>query len=437
MGSHCLLGAVLVLSLSAASQAASAAPPASPAEPFFTDAKAGYHLRSFYMDKTNTDASVNQAWAAGGWLYARSGYWKDVLQLGATFYFSLPIYAPDGEGGTQLLRPPQEPIGVLGELYARARYASQTLTLYRQEINMGYAPPSGVRSNRSDLAYVGRLDNRMVPVTYQAALLGGPIALPARGDQTLRYWAGYAWDAKPRDANEFVSMGEAVGAKDSAAGMSIAGVQWSPVEDLWMQAWYHRANDVLGIVFLDLDYVHRLQRQSYWRFGTQYTHQDSAGGSALAGSSFSTWNWQAYAEFGWQRLKLYGAYSTIADAQQIRTPFSSGPIYTQMVTRNFLRAGEATAMLGASFGLDEILPGLSLWFEAADGRHAVVAGGGSTLPNEREYDIGTSWTFREKGSIFDGARIRARAAWVFDDDPGGAQRGSDYRVDVNWPIPFL
>jgi len=431
-----LLVAALTLGLTsfASAQSPATASGADASDPFLRDAKAGYHLRSFYMDKTNPDGSINRAWAGGGWLYARSGYWQDLLQLGATYYFSLPLYAPEGEGGTQLLRPQQESIYVLGELYARLRHADQTLTLYRQEINMGYAPPSGVRSNRSDLSYVGKLDNRMAPITYEAALLGGPIALPASDEQALRYWAGYAWNAKPRDANEFVSMGEAIGAVGSGAGMSIAGLQWSPFKDLWLQGWYHRANDVLGIVFLDLDYVHQLQSQSYWRLATQYTRQDSAGGTGLDGAGFSTWNWEAYTEVGWQWLKLYGAYSTIADTHQIRTPFSSGPIYTQLTTRNFLRAGEDTVMLGASFSLDAMLPGLLLWVEGASGRHAVVAETGAALPDSREIDVGTAWTYREKGSIFDGSRLRLRAAWVYDDTPAGTQRGTDYRIDLNWPI---
>ncbi len=432
-----LLGALLALGMGPAAWSQPSATDTA-ADPFFRDAKAGYHLRSFYMDKTNTDASVNQAWAAGGWLYAQSGYWQDVLQLGVSYYFSLPLYAPDGEGGTQLLRPPQQSIDVLGELYARARYARQTLTLYRQEINMGYTLPAGVRSNRSDLSYVGKLDNRMVPVTYQAALLGGPIELPGLEEQVLRYWAGYAWDAKPRDSNNFVSMGEAIGADGSGAGMSIAGAQWSPIKDLWAQAWYHRSNDVLGIVFLDVDYVQRLDGQRYWRLATQYTRQDAAGGSALTGSDFNTWNWQAYGECGWQWLKLYGAYSTVADGQQIRTPFSSGPIYTQMVTRSFTQAGEKAWLLGVSVGLDAVARDLMMWFDMADGRSAIDADTGAAQPDEREYDIGVVWTHRDKGSMFDGARIRARAAWVYDfGGSSGTQRGTDYRIDVNWPIGFL
>ncbi len=315
------------------------------------------------MDRDNANGSFNEAWAAGGWLYARSGFWRDVLQFGATYYFSVPVYAPADGGGTQLLAPGQNSISVVGELYARMRYEQQRLTLYRQEIDMGYKRPAGVRANHSDLAHEGRLDNRMVPLTYDAARLGGPLAQEHPSVGLLGYWAGYLWDAKPRDSNSFVSMGEAIGAKDSGAGMSMAGLQWSPVKDLWAQAWYHRVNDVLAIAFLDADDVGRLDGQSYWRRATQYSSQTSAGGSALTGQRFSTWNWEAYGEYGWQWLNVYGAYSTVGQAQQIRTPFSSGPIYTQMVTRSFTRAGQDTVLLGVALKLDALLTGLSMWVD--------------------------------------------------------------------------
>jgi hypothetical protein len=107
-----------------------------------------------------------------------------------------------------------------------------------------------------------------------------------------------------------------------------------------------------------------------------------------------------------------------------------------MVTRNFTRAGEDTWLLGIAVNLAQVLPGLSAWFDFADGRNAVNPASGAALGNEREYDVGVVWSIREKGSIFDGARIRARAGWVFDDTPG-TQRGTDYRVEINWPISFL
>lgn len=68
---------------------------------------------------------------------------------------------------------------------------------------------------------------------------------------------------------------------------------------------------------------------------------------------------------------------------------------------------------------------------------AVVADTGAALPDEREVDIGVSWTFREKGSTFDGSRLRIRAAWVYDDADSGTQCGTADRIDVNGPITFL
>lgn len=171
---------------------------------------------------------------------------------------------------------------------------------------------------------------------------------------------------------------------------------------------------MLSIGFVDLDYVNRLSKESHFRLRTQYTKETSAGGTELTGRSFSTWNWEAYGEFGWRWLTLYGAYSTIGEGQQIRVPFSSGPIYTQQITRNFTRAGEDTWLLGVGVNLDEYVRGLSFWVDVADGRNAVNPTSGAALPANREYDVGIVWTFRQKGSIFDGFRARVRNRWVFD-----------------------
>ena len=157
-------------------------------------------------DNSKPPASTEkEAWALGGKLFARSGYWRDTLQLGASYYLSAPLYAPDDKDGTNLLGPGQSTISVLGELYARLKYQTNALTLGRQEIDMAYKRPSGVRSNRSDTTYVARFDNRMVPVTYEAALLGGQF------DDSLNYYMGWVDKAKLRNSKDFVHVGEAIG----------------------------------------------------------------------------------------------------------------------------------------------------------------------------------------------------------------------------------
>ena len=72
----------------------------------------------------------------------------------------LPIYAPADKDGTLLLKPAQDPIAVFGEAWAKLRYGEHVLTGYRQLIDVGYVNPQ---------------DNRMVPNTFEAAMLDGKV----------------------------------------------------------------------------------------------------------------------------------------------------------------------------------------------------------------------------------------------------------------------
>ena len=54
-----------------------------------------------------------------------------------------------------------------------------------------------------------------------------------------------------------------------------------------------------------------------------------------------------------------------------------------------------------------------------------------------EYDVGAVWTFRQKGSFFDGMRSRVRYGWVYDRESTGNQKATDFRIDINLPIKFL
>ena len=69
------------------------------AEPFMDDAKAGAQIRSLYFNR-DQPASIQESWAAGGWLWGRTGYWRDFLAFGGTLYGSLPLYGPDDRDGT-------------------------------------------------------------------------------------------------------------------------------------------------------------------------------------------------------------------------------------------------------------------------------------------------------------------------------------------------
>jgi hypothetical protein len=404
-------------------------------DPFIKDAAIGFNARTFYMnveDNSKPPASTEkEAWALGGKLFARSGYWRDTLQLGASYYFSVPLYAPDDKDGTNLLGPGQTTISVLGELYARLKFQDHALTLGRQEIDMAYKRPSGVRSNRGDTTYVAKFDNRMVPITYEAALLGGKF------DDSLNYYVGWVNKAKLRNAKDFVHVGQAIGASGSDSDMWMGGLQIAPMKDFWIQGWYHQVSDVIRIGFLDADYVLRLSEKSYLRLAGQYTDQRSDGSNALTGSPFSTHNSGVYGEYGFEFVTLYGAYSSTSSGADIRFPFSSGPNYTTQVTRTFTRAHENAWQLGIGSDFGTWASGLSGWFDVTSGKDAINPANGAKLADEIEYDLGVAYSLKQKGSFFDNLRARFRCGWVTDQTSVGDKHSTDLRIDINLPINLL
>ena len=405
------------------------------ADPFIKNAVAGFNARTFYMDVEDNSkppaSTAREAWAIGGKLFGRTGYWKDTLQFGASYYLSAPLYAPDDKDGTGLLAPGQETISVLGELYARLKYQDNALTIGRQEIDMGYKRASGVRSNRSDSTYVGKQDNRMLPITYESVLLGG------RSGDALNYYVGWIDQAKPRNSEDFIPVGAAIGAKGSESDMWMGGLQFAPMKDLWVQGWYHQSSDVLRIAYLDADYVMRLSKDSYLRLAGQYTDQRSDGSNALTGKPFSTRNTQVYGEYGSGWLTFYGAYSQTGSGADIRMPFTSGPIFTQQVTRSFVRANESAWQLGLATDLAAWLPGVSAYVDVTSGQDAVNPSSGAKLADETEYNVGAVWTLRQKGAFYDGLRSRIRSAWIVDETTAGDKTSTDFRIDINLPINFF
>ena len=399
---------------------------------FARDATAGLNARSFYMDVEDRSrpgpTTQKQAWALGGKLWALSGWWRDMLQLGASYYLSAPLHAPADKDGTGLLAPGQDTISVLGEAFARLKLGPAKLTAGRQEIDMAYPRAAGVRANRSDVTYVGRQDNRMVPITYEAVLLDG------RMDKRLNYYLGWIDKAKPRNLSEFQPVGTVFGAKGSDADMWFGGVQFSPANEVWLQGWVHGVPDVIRIGWIDADAVLRLAESRHLRIAGQVSDQRSDGAALLTGSAFSTRNAQAYAEAGLGNWTLYGALSRTGSGANLSNPLSSGPIYTQQLVRAFVRAHESAWQLGAAIDFSLWAPGVSAFVDATRGTGAIDPATGIRLADETELDIGALWVYRASGSWFDGLRSRIRWATVTDSNAAGDRRSTDLRIDFNLPF---
>jgi hypothetical protein len=395
--------------------------------PFIDDAKAGAQLRSLYMQR-DSPASTQESWGLGGWIWGRTGYWRDTVQLGATVYGTVPLHGPDGKGGLGVLRPDQSGFAALGEAYARFKYGGvHTATLYRQMIGSNPQKAAGVRGIQTDMNYLGTNDTRMAPYTYEALMFNGQAA------DNLWYQAGYVDGIKDRNASKFVSMSRFAGANKDT-GLWNAGLQWQPLKDLWFQGFYYHVDDTIRITYLDADWVNRIDKDSYWRLAAQYTDQRSEGANLLG--SFKTWNGALYGEYGWKWLTLYGAAGTTDEGAAIRNPYSFGPFYISQRIKTFSRAGEDALMLGTTFNLAPLgLNGFSFDFSIADGKHAIDAGTRAALPKWREYDYDLIYRF-PKESVVPNMRIRLRYGTVREDFGTRTDRTDDTRVDLNWAVPF-
>ena len=403
---------------------------AAAAEDSFTaDAKAGAQFRTLYFNR-DLPARIQESWAAGGWLWGRTGYWRDFLSFGGTLYASLPLYAPNDRDGTLSLKPGQDGYGVLGEAYAKLKVSDQTLTLYRQTIGTNPQKAEGVRGIQTDMNYLGSRDIRMTPLSYEAAMLGGPIG------EALRYQAGYVSKVKDLNADKFVSMSRLAGVTTKDTGMWTGGLQWSPQKDAWVQGFYYSVEDTIRIGYVDVDWVTRTSKDSYYRVAAQYTDQRSDGANLLLGRAFKTWNAGLYGELGWNWFKAYGALGGTGDGEQIRNLYSFGPFYITQRIKTFSRAGEEAALLGTTFDLAGAgLPGFSFDFNISDGRHAIDPVTRAGQPKWREYDTDFIYRFA-KESALSGMRLRFRWGRVYEDFGTRVDRTDDTRFDVNWAISF-
>jgi outer membrane porin, OprD family. len=177
--------------------------------PFLGDTDLKVHFRSYYFNRTNPDDTVNEAYALGGWISYQSGWLFDTFAMGATLYGSAPIYTPPDRDGTLLLQPGQNGYYVPGEAWGALRYKEYALLKgYRQQVDQGYINPQ---------------DNRMTPNTFQGITLAGKVSW-------LQYLAGFLWQIKPRNSDEFISMSSQAGAVNSNDGVGLFGVSMTPLE---------------------------------------------------------------------------------------------------------------------------------------------------------------------------------------------------------------
>jgi outer membrane OprD family porin len=427
-----LVPALLLASLTsvgpAAAQDAPPPPPAPPIErlfapvrdamkdlpPFFRDTDLKLHFRSYYFDRENPEGGPdNEAWTFGGWASYKSGWLADVFGIGATFFGSVPLYAPDGKDGTGLLKPGQQGYSVFGEAYATLRYHDYVLVKgYRQLVNQ---------------AYINAIDNRMTPNTFEGVTAAGKV-------DVLQYFAGYLSKIKPRNQDKFVFMSQQAGAVRSDDGVILGSVHMTPLAALIIDAAEQYGINTFNTAYLEGAYLLPLDANWKLRLGAQFTDQRAVGDELVANAAKPNWSTQqggVRVQALYRALTLTSAFSITGSGNSIQFPWGYTPNYLLMMDRDFNRANEKAVGFGAACDLSTLVAqGLSGNVNFAAGWDAINPRTRASAPDQREYDA--TFDYRPpfpRPAFVQGWWLRVRGGIL---DQAGSRLGWQVRLILNW-----
>jgi hypothetical protein len=405
------------------------------------DTKFEFNFRSFYFDRSDFHSVEKQAWAFGGWLGVKTGYFLDHVAFGATLYSSHPIYAPDDRDGTLLLAPGQNGYIVLGEFYTELRIIN----------DLGIT----VGAKGYDTPFINRNDVRMTPNTFEAIVLQGrtklatsssdatvtadnmglskdgkevavPSPTPAEDVASIKYGLGYFYKIKGRNDSEFISMSEAAGA-DVERGVWSAGALYEKGK-FSIGAIEYYSEDIINIAYGESKLEVPLADDWKLKFAGQYVDQGSVGNNDLEGHSFSGHQFGLKIELPIRKALFTVAFTHAWGTANLQNPWSGYPGYTSVQVQDFDRAGESAFLLRAGYDFPWV-DGLSAYALAVFGTEPDLAG----QFRQNEFDFNLQWG--PKKGVLDGLSLRLRYA-VVQQFGGDVHNLTDFRAILNYVIKF-
>lgn len=411
------------------------------------DTKFEINLRTFYFDRHQFDGSESQAWAIGGWVGLKTGYFLDHVAFGSTLYTSQPLYAPADRSGSLLLLPNQDGYTVLGEFYADIRIIDGL------NVNVG--------AKGYDTPFINRNDTRMTPNTFEAIVLQGRTELgndstnsdesdasstgdiaglskdavnasevkaePNKDNAILKYGAGYFYQIKERNDSEFVSMAVDAGANVDrgvyAAGLiyekggfSVGGIDYL-------------CPDIINIAYAESKLKFPIGADWQPKLHGQFVQQHSVGADLLQGDSFSGQQFGLKLDLPVTKPLLLTAAITYAWGNaNLRNPWSGYPGYTSVQVQDFNRAGEGAFLLRVGYEFPWV-EGLSAYGLGVFGTTPDQAG----QYRQNEYDFNLQ--FAPKKGVLKDLSLRLRYALVHQYG-GNVDNLTDFRVICNYVIKF-
>lgn len=386
------------------------------------EAEAVVHIRSYFLDRTNPAPPNSAAWAGGGWIGLKTGWFRDAFQMGAVGYTTQPLWAPPTTDGTQLLAPGQYGFFTLGQAYASLRARGHVFTGYRQLLDQLEVNPN---------------DDRMIPNTFEAYALSGDLG-PDR--DPVRYFASYVAAMKFKGVPYFANMAARAGAPDSVtSGMWLASLQYGDIDTLRLRASVYYVPNILTSNYNDVVVGLPISGAFKARFSGQFMVQGSNSENLLTGQAFSTFAAGGKLELIGGPATLWGVYTQTGSAWQYQTPYGQWIGYTKQITKDFDRAGERAWQVGLSLDFGAIdLPGLSFIGSATLGDSAINPATGAPLSRNNEYDFDLIYQVasRDAPGWLKPLNLRARAAFVDQFQAGAMTSITEYRLILNYELTW-
>ena len=382
---------------------------------FFRDTQFRYASRAYSFDRRDSSEDKARAQTAGGRLEYQSGEWNN-FSLNAGWYGSWQIDTKNDGGDTGLLAPGQKNIQVWGEAnvqyqFTRTPLEGSTLTAYRQRLK---------------LPYINEHDIRMVPTTHEGFVLA------REGDSAFDYVLGHLNKFKKFDSEEFVHMSRAAGAPGTDKGVTMFGARPINSDAFMFGAINYVGWDTFNTFYTEASYHTVFDGGLDLRLSGQFTDQRSIGDELVG--DFDTWHAGVQAAMGWRGAVVKLAGSMTSDDERIRKPWGGSPSYLSIQRFDFDRAGEKAVLFGLSYNTEYFSSlGLSSFINIAHGNDAENPLTGEDLPNRTEYNL--TIDYKPPRGPLKGLWIRARGAWF--DVEGDGESSRDYRLIINYEIPFL
>jgi outer membrane porin, OprD family len=369
--------------------------------------------RTYYLDRQRDSGIDSVAWALGGALEYKSGWWLSQFQLAGTLYTSQKLYGPLDEDGTQLLLPGQKSFTVLAEAYGTWQF------------ELGTGLRVGLQS--FDLPYLARQDIRMVPNTFKAAAFG------REAETGLSYIGGYVDGIKLRNSDSFIPISQAAGAQGTNKGLAFLGAQYAFPDGSVIGAVNQTSIDVMNTFYIHADKPFKLSEDVSLRASAQYTDQHSTGTELIG--NFATHLASLKAELFYGDFSFKLAASRTGDDKGIQSPYGGPANYVAIIVDTFDRAGEKAWMVGMSYDFAGVgIKGLSAFTNVSSGN--TPQSGPNASPDETEYDLTVDYRFA-KDSKFKNLWIRVREAYVDQSKQQGGTSFSDFRIIVNYSYNLI